>query len=251
MATRASVARRGFRVIVRAVCAVVLAATLTASATTLTASSTQGGQTSTCFGTVANGRLEGGVRLPASGSNYTSYSTLAIGLGRTWVHAEVRDIVVAAYADLASSMPDAVFAYGETGAREGGPFAPHRTHRNGTSVDFFVPVRDRDGVSVPLPTHAGNRWGYDIEFDAKGRFGELALDAEALAAHLLALRRAAKARGADLVQVIFDPPMLPLLYATRHGAALKREIRFMPRAAWVRHDEHIHVDFAIRCRRTR
>ncbi len=244
MATRASVARRGFRLVVRAACAVVLAATLTASAT-------PGDQSSTCFGTVANGRLEGGVRLPASGPNFSSYSTLAIGLGRTWVHAEVRDIVVAAYADLAASMPDAVFVYGETGARVGGPFAPHRTHRNGTSVDFFVPVRDRDGVSVPLPTHAGNRWGYDIEFDTKGRFGELTLDAEALAAHLLALRRAAKARGADLAQVIFDPPMLPLLYATRHGAALKREIRFMPRAAWVRHDEHIHVDFAIRCRRTR
>ena len=72
-------------------------------------------------------------------------------------------------AALARALPGTVHVYGETGKREGGPFPPHRTHRNGTSVDFMVPVRDADGDSVPLPTWPWNRFGYDLEFTLDGR----------------------------------------------------------------------------------
>lgn len=203
---------------------------------------------STCFGTVSRGRLERGVSLPLSGPNFSPYSTLAANLGRVHVHSRVRDVVVAAYAALETSAPGRVFVYGETGWPSGGRFQPHRTHQNGLSVDFFVPVRDGSGRSVPLPTGVTNRFGYDIELDAAGRFEDYTIDWDALAEHLHQLHLAAKARDVGIALVILDPPYLPKLFATPRGAALRQTLPFMRSAPRVRHDEHYHVDFAVPCR---
>ena len=202
---------------------------------------------STCHGTPSRGRLENGVRLPLSGPNYTSYSTVAAHAGRTYVHSTVHDIVVAAYESLQVSHAGKVYVYAETGFAEGGPFKPHRTHQNGLSVDFMVPVL-RGTRSVPLPTHAWNRYGYDIEFDAKGRYDDYVIDFEALGAHLVALHKAAQARKVGIARVIFDPPLQPALLATSHGDYLRRHLRLPKTHAWVRHDEHYHVDFDVPCR---
>jgi penicillin-insensitive murein endopeptidase len=203
---------------------------------------------STCFGTVSNGRLEDGVRLPLSGPNFSSYSSLAANVGRTYVHSKVHDVVLAAYSALEKSAPRKVFVYGETGWASGGRIRPHRTHQNGLSVDFFVPVRDRSGRSVALPTSITNRFGYDIEFDRDGRFAEYTIDFEAMAEHLYQLQVTATARGVGIALVILDPPFLPRLFATTRGPFLQQNVKFMRGAAWVRHDEHYHVDFAVPCR---
>ncbi|NJO13120.1 MAG: hypothetical protein HC872_06275 [Gammaproteobacteria bacterium] len=92
------------------------------------------------------------------------------------------------------------------GSKNGGRFKPHRTHQNGTSVDF-----------------------------------------DAVAEHLYELSRAARASKLDLALVIFDPKYLPRLYASRRGAYLRENVRFMQGRPWVRHDDHYHVDFAVRC----
>lgn len=165
------------------------------------------------------------------------------------MHSNVRDVVVATYAALEKTAPTKVFVYGETGWASGGRFRPHRTHQNGLSVDFMVPVTDRTGKSVPLPTSAGNRWGYDIEFDANARFGEYAIDFEALAEQLYQLHVAAKARGVGIALVILDLPFLPRLFATARGAYLEQNLPFMRGRAWWRHDEHYHVDFDVPCKR--
>ena len=187
--------------------------------------------------------------LPSKGANFSAYSSLASTLGRTYVHSNVRDVVVATYAALEKTAPTKVFVYGETGWASGGRFRPHRTHQNGLSVDFMVPVTDRTGKSVPLPTSAGNRWGYDIEFDANARFGEYAIDFEALAEQLYQLHVAAKARGVGIALVILDLPFLPRLFATARGAYLEQNLPFMRGRAWWRHDEHYHVDFDVPCKR--
>lgn len=203
---------------------------------------------SACYGSTARGRLEQGVQLPEAGSNFSSYSALGIRLGRTYVHDRVRDVVVAAYAALARLHPGKTFVYGETGKAEGGPFPPHRSHQNGLSVDFFVPVTDAAGQSVALPTPANEKFGYAIEFDADARYGDYRIDFEALGEHLYQLHLAARQAGIGIAQVILDPRYHTRLFATRHGDVLKREIPFMKRNAWVRHDEHYHVDFALPCR---
>lgn len=202
---------------------------------------------STCYGTVANGALRGGVALPEAGPNFRSYSGLAITLGRTHVHRRVATVVTEAYAAMQQTLPGTVFVYGETGWAEGGRFKPHKTHQNGLSVDFFVPVRDADGKSVPIPTSAFTRFGYDLEFDAQARLDDLSIDFEALAEHLYQLNRAARRHRAPIALVIFDTAYLDRLLATRRGPALSR-LPFLRRQPWVRHDEHYHVDFAVPCR---
>ena len=201
---------------------------------------------STCFGSVAKGRLEGGVALPSGGANFSSYSSTAELAGRTYVHSRVREIVLAAYLSLQTASPQKVFVYGETGWKTGGRIRPHRTHQNGLSVDFMVPVRNAKGRSVPLPSSPLNKFGYDIEFDAAGRFEDLSIDFEAIAEHLYQLDVAARARGSGLALIIFDEAYLPRLYATPRGEHV-RGLKFMRGKPWIRHDEHYHVDFAIKC----
>lgn len=118
---------------------------------------------STCYGTPERGRLESGVALPRGGANFPAYSSVGVMIGRTYVHSVVHDIVVAAYASLATELPSTMYVYGETAWRSGGSFRPHKTHQNGTSVDFMVPVRDASGGSVPLPASPTNTFGYGID----------------------------------------------------------------------------------------
>lgn len=202
---------------------------------------------STCYGRPGQGRLQGGVALPLSGTNYAAHSRLSGVLGRNHLHSRVQAVVLDAYAMLASEQPSLAFLYGETGWADGGRLRPHRTHQNGTSADFMVPVRDATGRVAVLPVHVGNHWGYALEFDANGQLGEWRVDFAAIAAHLRALHQSARARGLGISQVIFEPPWLPHLFATADGAYLRQHLHFMPRAAWVRHDEHYHVDFAVPC----
>ena len=203
---------------------------------------------SICYGTTSNGRLENGVQLPASGENFESYGAIARLAGRTYVHSSVREIILAAYEDLKITQPGKVFKYAETGLEEGGQFKPHKTHRNGLSVDFIVPVKDEAGNSVYLPTNPFNKFGYSIEFDKAGNYEEFSMDYEALAAHIVALHRESKKKGYDLWRVIFDPELQPRLFKTQYGEYLTQNIQFSKKPSWVRHDEHYHVDFAIPCR---
>lgn len=204
---------------------------------------------STCYGTPAKGRIDNAVQLPESGANYSAYSHLGMALGRTYVHERVRDSVVAAYSALVSTAPGKVFVYGETGWESGGRLHPHRTHQNGLSIDFFVPVMDSLGKSVPLPTNALHKLGYGIDFNTEGKFEGWVIDFEALGEHLYQLSLAAQKANAPIALVIFDPPYLPKLFATRHGEFLQRNVHFMKGKAWIRHDEHYHVDFGVPCER--
>ena len=95
-------------------------------------------ETSTCYGTTLKGHLENGVQLPAKGKNFVSYSTLGYLTGRTYVHSKVRDIVVSAYKELEKEQPDKIYKFAETGFKLGGQFKPHKTHRNGLSVDLSL-----------------------------------------------------------------------------------------------------------------
>lgn len=203
---------------------------------------------SVCYGTPADGRVEHAVRLPRGGANFDAYSSAGVALGRTYAHGRVVDAIAASYAELARSFPAKTFVYGETGFAKGGAFEPHRTHRNGLSVDFMVPVLDAKGRSVPLPGNAANRYGYDIEFDARARYRDLRIDFEAMAEHLHALHRAGERSGARIDRVIFEPAYLPKLFATRRGPWLRTHIAFVRGKVWWRHDEHYHIDFRTACR---
>jgi len=205
-------------------------------------------EASTCYGTTSNGKLDNGVQLPAEGNNYIGYSSVARLAGRTYVHSEVKAIIIQSYAALEIEHPDKVFKYAETGFEGGGKFKPHKTHRNGLSVDFMVPVITQKGKSIHLSTHPFNKFGYSIEFDEAGEYDDLTIDYAAFAAHIVLMHKAAKIRGHDLWRVIFDPKLQHNLFKTKYGGYLKDNIQFSKKRSWVRHDEHYHVDFAIPCK---
>jgi penicillin-insensitive murein DD-endopeptidase len=202
---------------------------------------------SKCYGTVSKGHIEGSVKLPLYGSNFAAYSRLGALVGRTHVHSTVAEIVVAAYSAAAGADPSLTYMYGETGWPSGGRIRPHRSHQNGLSVDFFVPVRNEAGKSVTLPTGLTNKLGYDIEFDSDAKYDGYSIDFPSLAEHLYQLHVASKAKGSGISLVIFDTNYLPKLFATPRGAYLQKYLPFMKGHPWVRHDEHYHVDFAIAC----
>jgi penicillin-insensitive murein endopeptidase len=203
---------------------------------------------SICVGDAVGGRLQGGRRLSYSGTNYRAYSILGFLLGRTFVHSAVRDAMRDAYADLSRSRPELRFVYGESAWPWGGAFWPHKSHANGTSADFFVPVRALDGTVSQLPTWPWNLFGYAIHFDGTARSGEYAIDFEAMALHLAALDRAARVHGIGIRRIIFDVAQQPKLAATASGAQVMRRFAFNKQQSWVRHDEHYHVDFSVPCR---
>jgi penicillin-insensitive murein endopeptidase len=188
------------------------------------------------------------VQLPSAGLNFVSYGSIPELLGRTFVHSTVRDVLLSAYEQLESEAPGKVFKYAETGGELGGEFSPHKTHQNGLSVDLMVPVTDGLGKSVHLPTHALNRYGYDIEFDRIGRYDDYQIDFDALGAKIVALHKSAKDRGIEIWRVLFDPRLQPRLYKTRHGDYIRKNILIPTKRSWVRHDDHIHVDFIVGCR---
>jgi penicillin-insensitive murein endopeptidase len=203
---------------------------------------------SVCYGTTSNGSLKDGVQLPSEGKNFEGYSSIAALAGRTYVHTSVRDIVINAYKRLERAEPNKVYKYAETGFEEGGEFKPHKTHRNGLSVDFMTPVLDENKISVHLPTHPFNKFGYDIEFDDDDKYKEYSIDYIALAAHIVTLHKESKKMGFELWRVIFDPRLQTKLFNTKYGDYLKANIQFSKKRSWVRHDEHYHVDFLVPCK---
>lgn len=205
-------------------------------------------EASVCYGTTSNGRLDNGWKLPASGPNFSTHWTVGRLAGRSFVHSSVHDVVLDAYAELAVALPDRVFVYGETGWKDGGQFKPHKTHRNGLSVDFMVPLLDEENRSVELPSSVFNKWGYDLEFDADGRLDDRRIDFEAIAAHIYQLHIGAKEHGIGLWRVIFDPKLQPYLHTSPRWPYLKENVAFSTKPSWVRHDEHYHVDFDVPCR---
>jgi penicillin-insensitive murein endopeptidase len=74
---------------------------------------------SICYGTTSNGKLEGGVELPKSGSNFQSYSSIGNLMGRTFVHSKVLSVILKSYGKLETSYPEKFFMYGERGQERG------------------------------------------------------------------------------------------------------------------------------------
>lgn len=203
---------------------------------------------STCYGKVNDGRVESAVSLPMEGHNFVRLSRGPITSGRVYVHSVVHEILMDAFAALADERPRIRWVYGETGLSQGGPMPPHKTHQNGLSVDLFVPVLDKDGNSVDFPARPDNGFGYLVDFDAKGHNSTHQIDYAGLGELLYQLHSAARRRGSALSLVIFERELRARLFETGRGRWLKENIPFPNWDDSVRHDDHIHVDFAVACK---
>lgn len=196
-------------------------------------------------GTTSDGSIDNAKRLPTSGPNFTTYSRFGSLIGRTCVHDKVKATILGAYSRLEGELPLRSFVYGETGWPHGGGFWPHKTHENGLSVDFMVPVNTGDGKPAILPTHILNKFGYSEEFDSAGTTNTYTIDFEAMAAHLRAIHASAEKNGVGIKVVIFDTELQEHLFASYGGHGLPGLMKFSTKPAWIRHDEHYHIDFTV------
>ena len=202
---------------------------------------------SQCFGDANQGSLKHGWQLPSNGDNFHAYSSIGVIAGRNYVHSSAYRTVLTAYKILQKTNPGVTYIYGETGFKDGGEFKPHKSHRNGLSVDFFVPVINSKGEVAELDIGITNKLGYNIEFDDQGKFNGLKIDFESIAKHIDALNIAAKQEGIGIDIVIFDNQLQKLLFETPTGKKIRNEVLFSTKKPWVRHDEHYHVNFKVRC----
>lgn len=205
-------------------------------------------QPSRSLGTRADGSLEHGRPMPPSGRGFVTYSRLGATLGRQYLHADARDALLASFRASAQREPGRVHVVAETGWPRGGRFRPHRTHRNGLSADVLMPMRDARSRPARLSTTPWTKFGYAHELDATGRIGSgrraLKADFDALAAWLLDLEAASRERGLRIERVIIAPEYVPLVLATPSGQRLGALAPLLSRKpSWIRHDEHVHVDF--------
>jgi penicillin-insensitive murein endopeptidase len=196
---------------------------------------------SVCHGTTGDGWLENAARI--NGGRARPYCWLCTRALRTYGFDRAVEVVERAYAEVADAYPETDWVFGESGFPWGGRFAPHHTHRNGLSFDFMVPLREGE----TFPTHVFNRFGYDEEFNANGEGRAGRIDFAAIAAHLTALDRIAREDGGGIGRVILAPDLQDDLFRTAGGQTLRNRLRFNAKLAWVRHDDHYHVDFDFPC----
>jgi penicillin-insensitive murein endopeptidase len=200
---------------------------------------------SASVGTPSKGSLKDGVSFAAQGPGFVTYSTLGNLIGRQYVHSRVHDALVAAFAALHAAAPDRTFVLGETGLKAGGRFPPHRTHQNGLSVDIFMPVLDSQLQHAVMPTAPWNKFGYSLEFDRSGRGEGLTIDFESVAQLLLEVHRQADLHGLAVDQIIVAPEYVDRVLSANAPGIRNLEQLFMRKPAWVRHDEHLHIDFRL------
>lgn len=200
----------------------------------------------TCHGATTGGWVENSVRLTGGDGAARPYCWLCVRALRTYGHRPAVEAADAAYADAAAEFPETDWVYGEIGFPWGGRFRPHRSHRNGLSFDFMVPLKE----GRRFPAHVFNRFGYDVEFDAQGHGAAGEIDFAAIARHLALLDSHARAAGGGISRVFFAPDLQDDLFAAAGGGNLAQSLRFNAKPAWVRHDEHYHVDFGFPCQPT-
>ena len=202
------------------------------------------------------GDLEGTRSLPPHGKGYRTYSYLGSALGRQYAHHKVIQTLEDAFAHLHEST-GRTFDIAEIGAKHGGKFSPHFTHREGMSVDIMTPMKKGD-KPARLSTGPLSLWGYCWHIDPKtNRQNGLRWDApstsnyphlcptipisskkevdfDVLRDMLIQLKRSAKKEGGTIAFVIVAPSFVPHLKGLG--------VRLSTKASLV-HDDHIHVDF--------
>lgn len=213
------------------------------------ARSPKGNGISQSKGTVGKGQLVNGRRFPFRGDNYRYFSRMSFTFfNRAWVHEKVLDISLAAYGEMERQLPTQDFLIMECSHKEGGRMWPHRTHQNGTSIDFGTPLL-KNGKPYYLHHHFGV-WHYMMAFDKYGisnANSNISIDFETMGKHILALDKTARQRGMYIKKVIFKIDLKDDFFASKSGKKVKKKgIYFaqrLPEQIDNLHDEHYHIDF--------
>ncbi len=205
--------------------------------------------TSQSLGTVGNGKLVNGYKIPYHGNNFKYFSPVDYFIfGRCYVHSDIYKIVLDSYSELDAIYPEYKFKIMECSSRKGGKAFPHRTHQNGTSIDFMTPLKK--GSKMITRYDRIGIWRYIMKFDSEGkkRFNKkIEIDFEKMAKHILILDNVSKRHGYQVKKVILETNLKDEIFSTKYGDKLKASgiyfVRSLPKMINELHDDHYHIDF--------
>lgn len=241
--------KKGKRAFLKYVLIIVLANVTYSCIVTEFARSPKGNGKSKSTGTVSNGGLVNGRRFPFRGENYRYFSRMSYAFfNRAWVHSKVLDISLEAYNEMEKLKPTQNFLLMECSHKKGGRMWPHRTHQNGTSIDFGTPLL-KNAQPYYLHHHFGI-WHYAMSFNSNGisnTNSNVSIDFETMGEHILQLEKAARKRGMYIKKVIFKIDLKDEFFACKNGKLVKQKgiyfAQALPNTIDKLHDEHYHVDF--------
>lgn len=219
----------------------------------LSACSSQKNGSSVSIGKVNNGALKNGVKFAYYGKNYNYFSfTSYFLLRRSYVHEKVRLVTLNAYRNLNKRFPNQQWGIMECSRPHGGKMKPHRTHQNGTSIDFMTPLKwTLSGSQYRWRAHLGV-WHYLLGFDKDGYLNKrkkVRIDFDMIANHILELNKEAKKEGLRIKKVIFKINLKDDLFKSKIGKKLKRSgiyfAKYLTPMVDNVHDDHYHIDFGL------
>lgn len=204
--------------------------------------------TSKSIGTVSNGKLVNGYKIDRKGANYKFFSLFDYYiLGRCYVHSDIYNIVNDSYEKLEKVYPNYVFRIMECSKKKGGRPFPHRTHQNGTSIDFMTPLI-KNGEKKTFYDHIG-MWRYVINFNSKGELNgnkKVKIDFDKTAKHILILEASARKNGYRIKKVILETNLKDEIFISKYGKELKISgiyfVRNLAPKVNALHDDHYHID---------
>lgn len=200
------------------------------------------------IGSVGNGSIENATLIPYEGSNYAYFDKTSYLGGRAFTHSKVAQITIDTYEALENQGVDRHFKVMEFSRKEGGKMFPHRTHQNGLSVDYMMPMQKDGKPYYELDKKGASH--YLLEFDTEGKFSEdpsISIDFNMAARHILELDKQARKNGMRIHKVIFNTHLKDELFASLHGKRLKVSgiyiTQNLSKLINDLHDDHYHVDF--------
>ena len=199
-------------------------------------------------GSAGNGSLLNATLIPYKGDNYEYFDRASYLGGRAFTHNKVAKITVETYNSLHRQGVNRHFKVMEFSHKEGGKMFPHRTHQNGLSVDYMMPLQKNGEPYYELDKKGVSH--YLMDFDTEGRYledKEVSIDFNMAAQHILELDKQARKQGMRIQKVIFNTDLKDELYATEYGKKLKSSgiyvTRNLTKLINDLHDDHYHVDF--------
>jgi penicillin-insensitive murein endopeptidase len=203
---------------------------------------------STSLGTPGKGSLENAKLMPFSGPNFQYFDTLSYTEGRAFTNGKTRNCLLDAYKQLQTDVPSRTFFVMECSTKRGGKLWPHRTHQNGLSVDFMMPLTKSGQPFVDLDTIGAKH--YFLSFNKSGLWMKdqsVSIDFDLVAQHILELHNAGEKNGLGISKVIINTDLKPEFYATPHGQIVKDleiyVVKSLTPTINALHDDHYHIDF--------
>lgn len=206
------------------------------------------GKPSVSKGTVSDGSLINGKLIPFLDDNFQYFDTISYLSGRAFVNSRVKKTLIDSYKSMAIIFPKHRFFIMESSNKCGGKLEPHKTHQNGLSVDFMMPLLKNGADFIGLDTIGTSH--YFLDFDDKGKYKDdslIQINFDIVAKHILELDKKARENGMKISKVIIKIELKDELFTSKYGEELKKSgiyiVKDLTPIINLLHDEHYHIDF--------